>query len=855
LFREALDGYLRLLGIDHPDKIVSNHLAGLLCAPINREALEERRQLFGDDRPHHNDDVKYDGGEQTPFQHWLQRHYQQEPTLLARITYAQELCLQAYNDVSHYYSRDDPEDILLTLQETPLRDGQQLASEKGISVDWFLDVFCQTPFIQTMIINGCELWFLRNVGVNEMLRRLGIKSGPFADHVHTFTAAHGLGDVYTKQAMTKLQATVFVSYTGRYLLRNFVEVLDELRGEYIWIDVFCVDQFAWTGHKGSSQVKAFKDALVRTLPQQITQIGRVALLLERWDEVPRTLHQIWVLWEIFNAIQVGADLTILLSNEELAKYIACIQFRSDGAEQAQKALADIRCQDATSEDEYVRQTILEKMQDQHNKVNTKVIEQVREWYHQKGMSHLKGLSFDDGPDRLRYLNRFAELLRRHGKLTEAEPLYWQALEGRRRLLGNDHPDTLHSLDNFAGLLHAQGKLIEAEPLFRESLALRRLLLGSNHPDTLTSINNLAELWRCQGKLIEAEPLYWQALEGRRRLLGNDHPDTLTSINNLAELLRCQGKQIEAEPLFRESLAARRRLLGNDHPDTLTSINNFAGWLHAQGKLTEAEPLFRGTLAARRWLLGNDHPDTLTSMNNLAELLRCKGKLTEAEPLYRQALEERRRMLGDNHPDTLHSLNNFARWLHAKGKPIEAEPLFRETLAEWRRLLGNDHPDTLTSINNLAELLRCQGKLTEAEPLYWQSLEGRRRLLGDDHPDTLHSLNSFAGLLHAQGQLTEAEPLFRETLAARRRVLGNDHPDTLTSIINLASLLHTQGMLTESALLFRHALEARRRVLDNDHTDTLETIIDFTIVLRDQGKLTKADIIRQVREVLESGVGQ
>jgi tetratricopeptide (TPR) repeat protein len=771
LFREALDGYLRLLGIDHPDKIVSNHLAGLLCAPINREALEERRQLFGDDRPHHNDDVKYDGGEQTPFQHWLQRHYQQEPTLLARITYAQELCLQAYNDVSHYYSRDDPEDILLTLQETPLRDGQQLASEKGISVDWFLDVFCQTPFIQTMIINGCELWFLRNVGVNEMLRRLGIKSGPFADHVHTFTAAHGLGDVYTKQAMTKLQATVFVSYTGRYLLRNFVEVLDELRGEYIWIDVFCVDQFAWTGHKGSSQVKAFKDALVRTLPQQITQIGRVALLLERWDEVPRTLHQIWVLWEIFNAIQVGADLTILLSNEELAKYIACIQFRSDGAEQAQKALADIRCQDATSEDEYVRQTILEKMQDQHNKVNTKVIEQVREWYHQKGMSHLKGLSFDDGPDRLRYLNRFAELLRRHGKLTEAEPLYWQALEGRRRLLGNDHPDTLHSLDNFAGLLHAQGKLIEAEPLFRESLA------------------------------------------------------------------------------------ARRRLLGNDHPDTLTSINNFAGWLHAQGKLTEAEPLFRGTLAARRWLLGNDHPDTLTSMNNLAELLRCQGKLTEAEPLYRQALEERRRMLGDNHPDTLHSLNNFARWLHAKGKPIEAEPLFRETLAEWRRLLGNDHPDTLTSINNLAELLRCQGKLTEAEPLYWQSLEGRRRLLGDDHPDTLHSLNSFAGLLHAQGQLTEAEPLFRETLAARRRVLGNDHPDTLTSIINLASLLHTQGMLTESALLFRHALEARRRVLDNDHTDTLETIIDFTIVLRDQGKLTKADIIRQVREVLESGVGQ
>jgi hypothetical protein len=346
-------------------------------------------------RPHHNDHVEDDAGKQTPFQQWLQQHHPHQPTLLERITYAQELYLQAYDDDPRCYSRNDPQDILLKLQETPLREGQRLASDKGIWVDWFLDVFCQTPYIQTLMENGCELWFLRNVGVNKMLRRLGIKSGPFADHMHTFTAAHGPGYVYAKQALTKLQAAVFVSYTGRYLLRNFVEVLEELRGEYMWMDVFCVDQFAWTGQKDSDQVKAFEDELVQTLPQQMTKIKRVALLLERWDDVLRTLHQIWVLWEIFNAIQVGAAFTILLSKEELARFIARIWFRSDGADQAQKALADIRCQDATSEDEYARQTILEKIKGRHNEVNTKVIEQVRKWYQQKGMDHLERLSIDD----------------------------------------------------------------------------------------------------------------------------------------------------------------------------------------------------------------------------------------------------------------------------------------------------------------------------------------------------------------------------------------------------------------------------------------------------------------------------
>jgi tetratricopeptide (TPR) repeat protein len=41
-----------------------------------------------------------------------------------------------------------------------------------------------------------------------------------------------------------------------------------------------------------------------------------------------------------------------------------------------------------------------------------------------------------------------------GKLSEAEPYYREALEGRRRVLGDEHPDTLTSINNMGVLLQA-----------------------------------------------------------------------------------------------------------------------------------------------------------------------------------------------------------------------------------------------------------------------------------------------------------------------------------------------------------------------------------------------------------------
>src|SRR5262245_63462073 len=90
----------------------------------------------------------------------------------------------------------------------------------------------------------------------------------------------------------------------------------------------------------------------------------------------------------------------------------------------------------------------------------------------------------------------------------------------------DDPETEAALrDTIGRILMHNGRLTEAEPLFREALEQFRRVLGDEHPHTLTLINNMGHLLGEQGRLAEAEPYTRGALEQFRRVLGDEHPHT------------------------------------------------------------------------------------------------------------------------------------------------------------------------------------------------------------------------------------------------------------------------------------------------------------------------------------------
>ena len=266
-----------------------------------------------------------------------------------------------------------------------------------------------------------------------------------------------------------------------------------------------------------------------------------------------------------------------------------------------------------------------------------------------------------------------------GLYPQAQSLFADAVEIRKRILGPENPDTLKSIHGLCRPVREQGRYAEAEKLQRDTLDVERRVLGNENPDTLASVAELAIIFYNEARYPEAEKLAQETLDTDRRVLGVEDDQTQWAMIILASIFADEGRLADAEKLYREALDVRRRVLGPDQPDTLSVMDGYATTLAMEHHNDEAEKMLRETLDIRRRVLGPDHRDTLMSMNNLANMQFAEGHYGEAEKLERQTLEIQRRILGPDHPDTAMSTYNLGGIALHKGKPDEALSLLREAI--------------------------------------------------------------------------------------------------------------------------------------------------------------------------------
>jgi len=199
------------------------------------------------------------------------------------------------------------------------------------------------------------------------------------------------------------------------------------------------------------------------------------------------------------------------------------------------------------------------------------------------------------------------------------------------MLGPEHPITLNSMNNLANVYFDEGKYAQAEALYSQTLEIRRRVLGPEHPITVNSMNSLAFVYSDEGKYAQAEALYSQALEIRRRILGPEHPDTLDTLSGFAYMYQRQGKYPQAEMKAAQALAGQRHALGSDHQDTIASAAYLALAYQSQGKFAESEALAREALEFDR----KKQPDNwqrFRAESLLGASLAGQKKYAEAESL-------------------------------------------------------------------------------------------------------------------------------------------------------------------------------------------------------------------------------
>ncbi|GFR45862.1 hypothetical protein Agub_g7313, partial [Astrephomene gubernaculifera] len=259
---------------------------------------------------------------------------------------------------------------------------------------------------------------------------------------------------------------------------------------------------------------------------------------------------------------------------------------------------------------------------------------------------------------------------------EAEEMLKEALEARRRLLGQDHSDTQAVLSSLSSALSALGQHTQAEELLRAELAAAERAGGPTHPNTAAAMNALASCLHAQGRHAEAEPLFMSARNVCTTQLGAEHPNTLAVGANLAACLGAQGRHAEALPLLEAQIEATKRVQGEEHPDVAASLNHLASTLQTLGRLEEAERAARRAVALYGAALGSGHPNSALAANTLALVLLAPagpagvvapGRVAEAQTLLEEALKTCTSRLGPQHPWTQSTKRNLDAACAAAGK--------------------------------------------------------------------------------------------------------------------------------------------------------------------------------------------
>jgi tetratricopeptide (TPR) repeat protein len=304
-----------------------------------------------------------------------------------------------------------------------------------------------------------------------------------------------------------------------------------------------------------------------------------------------------------------------------------------------------------------------------------------------------------------------------GHHTLAEHALHRALQEKTDspAFGTEHPRTLGNRNDRALMLKRLGRLEEAEAEQRAVIRIQERALGSEHPDTLTSRGYLSGTLHGLGRTEESAAELRAVLEVLERVLGPEHRTTLINRGNLASVLRSLGRPEEAEAEHRAVLEIEERVLGAEDPVTLATRVNHALALRDLKRFAEAEAELRDVTEISTRTLGAEGYDTFASRVNHASVLHELGRHAEAEAEVRAVLEKATPTLGPEHPDVLVIRSCHALILSALGRRAEAEAEYRTVLPIQEHVLGTGHPSTVTTRNNLTTLLHDPGSPDDQDP--------------------------------------------------------------------------------------------------------------------------------------------
>ena len=186
------------------------------------------------------------------------------------------------------------------------------------------------------------------------------------------------------------------------------------------------------------------------------------------------------------------------------------------------------------------------------------------------------------------------------------------------------------INNLSVIVKRLGRLEEAELLYRESAELTEKIFGTEHPKYAFVLNNLSMLLRDREKYAEALELQNQAYISLLETLGGEHPATLVLHSNLGLLNFDLGDIVGSERIQRGVLAKRRARQIGDHEDTAESLVRLAEVLVHAGRLEDAAEYAEEGYVMTASLFGEQNSKTAWAKVIQGEVLLGLGSMESRE---------------------------------------------------------------------------------------------------------------------------------------------------------------------------------------------------------------------------------
>lgn len=415
-------------------------------------------------------------------------------------------------------------------------------------------------------------------------------------------------------------------------------------------------------------------------------------------------------------------------------------------------------------------------------------------------------------------NNLASAYQAAGNYTKALDLYKFALKNFCKELGPDHATVASAYSNIAGIYDCQGEFDRALEYYQKALDIRLEIYGEKHSETAVIYNNIAYVYARKAHYWEALENHAKVLEIRKAEVGEKHVLTATSYSNIAYIYTCLGDFTKALEMQYMALDIREVVLGVNHPETLATYMNIAFIRSETGNYDEALKIYNNIIPIYENTRGQHHLDTAAAYCNIAGTYYTIGDYLTALKYYNLALNIRKQVLGTDHPDTATLYGNIAAVYADQGSYDMALEKYEDALAIWKKCFGENHPNTAEAYNSIATIYDTKGNEDKALELYKKALDIREKVLGKEHLDTAISYNNVAAAIDARGKHIQAMELYQRVLTIRKKLLGEEHPETAAVYNNIAAVYGELGESDNALDNYQKALGIYKKVFGEEHPD-------------------------------------